>query len=452
MTKLVFNHNWHALPTASLSLIPVQIYGIDGASRGDIATIGSPKPLTDQIKRLGVKVQTAEFDFLTLALAVTAADTFVDRKFSANGWAREFDIHIPLANKMVWEPHIREFEKALHFLSGDIWHFTLLNGGMQPFEPYDGKGRRKMIDIEGLDSVCLFSGGLDSTIGAIDLLDRNVSPLLVSHAYNGDREHQNKLSTKLSQKVSNFQLNAVPKRSRFMIDNKVNTDITMRTRSLNFLAFATVGAAVIAKRNKLNKVPLYVPENGFISLNAPLASRRLGTLSTKTTHPYFLGKIQNIFDGVGINVEIKNPYQFKTKGEMIAECTDKDKLADMVSDTVSCSHWKRNRKLKEKKQCGTCVPCLIRRASLLKGQLTESSSYKQVDLVQHATFGKNKDDLFAVMEAVTRSKVKTTNIGAWLADSGPLGNDEKLRVLYKQVFLNGLNELDKLLKYEGLIA
>ena len=423
MTKLVFNHDWKALPQATTELIPVQIYGIDGAARGDIATIGSPRPLVDQIKRLGVKIPVAEFD-----------------------------LQIPLANPVSWQPYIAEFEKALHFLSGDIWRFTLLDGGLHPFEPFDGKRRRKMIAVDDLDSVCLFSGGLDSTIGAIDLFEKNVKPLLVSHAYSGDREHQNILSKTLKHQVSNFQLNAVPKRSRFMIDNKISTDITMRARSLNFLAFAAVGAAAIAKRNGLGKVPLYVPENGFISLNVPLAPRRLGTLSTKTTHPYFLGKIQEIFDGVGIGVSIENPYQFKTKGEMITECSNAAKLEKMVSDTVSCSHWKRNRRLKNKKQCGTCVPCLIRRASLLRGALTESSSYKEVDLARHAKFGKNRDDIFAVIEAITKSKNSKTNFSAWLSDSGPLGRDQKLREQYKQVFLSGLKELEDLLKTEEAIT
>lgn len=139
-------------------------------------------------------------------------------------------------------------------------------------------------------------------------------------------------------------------------------DITMRTRSLNFLAFAAVGADAVMKANNKNNISIYVPENGFISLNAPLTNRRIGSLSTRTTHPYFIEMIQSIFDNVGFKMKFTNPYQFKTKGQMVSECKDKNILADIVDSTVSCSHWKRKHQ-----QCGYCVPCMIRRASLLRG-------------------------------------------------------------------------------------
>ena len=120
----------------------------------------------------------------------------------------------------------------------------------------------------------------------------------------------------------------------------------------------------IAQTNGQENVKLFVPENGFISLNAPLTPRRIGSLSTRTTHPYFFELMQSIFDSVGIRTSIVNPYQFKTKGEMLIECKNQGLLRDIVSHTVSCSKWKR-----EKQQCGKCVPCIIRRASLLAASI-----------------------------------------------------------------------------------
>ena len=76
MTELVFHHDWHQLPIANDSLIPVQLYGIDGKhSRSDIGVIGNP--IIDKIQRLGVQISNKAIDFLSIALAVTAADTFV---------------------------------------------------------------------------------------------------------------------------------------------------------------------------------------------------------------------------------------------------------------------------------------------------------------------------------------------------------------------------------------
>ena len=49
------------------------------------------------------------------------------------------------------------------------------------------------------------------------------------------------------------------------------------------------------------KLDIYVPENGFISINTPLTRRRIGSLSTRTTHPYFINSLQLIFNKLNTN-------------------------------------------------------------------------------------------------------------------------------------------------------
>ncbi|MDR2399479.1 MAG: 7-cyano-7-deazaguanine synthase [Endomicrobium sp.] len=119
------------------------------------------------------------------------------------------------------------------------------------------------------------------------------------------------------------------------------------------------------------EIDFIMPENGFISLNAPLTIRHTGSLSTRTTHNHFINSIQEILNEVEIPVHIRNPYKFKTKGEMVLECKNQKLLKNIVNNTVSCSHWKR-----QNQQCGTCVPCIIRRASLFKGQMKETVDYQ----------------------------------------------------------------------------
>ena len=119
MTELVFHHDWHQLPIANDSLIPVQLYGIDGKhSRSDIGVIGNP--IIDKIQRLGVQISNKAIDFLSIALAVTAADTFVLRSESADGWTRQLSLTIPLCEPENWIHLKEDLERALHFLSGDI--------------------------------------------------------------------------------------------------------------------------------------------------------------------------------------------------------------------------------------------------------------------------------------------------------------------------------------------
>jgi hypothetical protein len=306
VTQLVLHHNHHLLPPAKEDLLPVQLYGLSGQSRGDISIIGNS--VIDKVKRLGVRIPSQIMDFLTIALAVTAADAFVRRVDAGDGWTRRFTLQLPLHEPDRWLPLKKDLERALHFLSGDMWDFEFQEGGYPPPVPYGRRDRFQLVRLRGLDCVSLFSGGLDSAIGAIDMLAQGRAPLLVSHAYKGDKTHQDQIALALKGRYSRFEINADP--HLYMGE----MDITMRTRSFNFLAFATIGACAVQAVSQHKKIDLFVPENGFISLNAPLTPRRIGTLSTRTTHPHFIESIQGVFDAMDIPCRIINPYQFKTKG------------------------------------------------------------------------------------------------------------------------------------------
>lgn len=435
MTKLVFHHDPQLLPADDNDLLPVQLYGLGGDRRGDVSVIGNP--IIDRIKRLGIELPVQVMDFLTISLAVTSADTFVRREDSDDGWAREFSIKLPLNDPDRWDAIKKELQSALHFLSGDIWSFDFEKGGYPPPAPYLAKNRYKLLNLKDLDCVCLFSGGLDSAIGVVDLIEENRKPLLISHGYTFDQGQQDKVASYLNGKFERLVLNADP-------HSAVGPhDVTMRTRSFNFLAFGVVGAYAVQEVNQLNYVDFFVPENGFISLNAPLTNRRVGSLSTRTTHPHFLEAIQKIFDYVGINCKIKNPYQFKTKGEMVKACKNPKALRNAVSDSVSCSHWKRP----PHKQCGVCVPCIIRRASLHAGAVSETTDYQFNNVADVYNFDDRRDDLIALSIALATKS--TRKIGAWISNGGPLpGSDYKE---FQKVFINGLDEVEAFLNAEGAL-
>lgn len=432
VTKLVFHHKHQFLPPSNEGLIPVQLYGLSGQSRGDISIIGNP--VIDKVKRLGVPISSQVMDFLTIALAVTAADTFVRRSETEDGWTRQISIQLPLHDPTRWISLKKDLERTLHFLSGDMWDFEFQENGYPPPKPYRHRDGFHLLRLRGLDSVCLFSGGLDSAIGAIDLLTQGRAPLLLSHAYKGDKTHQDLIALELTGRYSRFEVNADP----HLYNGE--TDITMRTRSLNFLAFAAVGAAAVQAVSQQEEVDLFVPENGFISLNAPLTTRRIGTLSTRTTHPHFIDSIQRIFEAAEIPCRIINPYQFKTKGQMTAECQNRKLLVDIVPSTVSCSHWKRSNQ-----QCGICVPCIIRRAALYAGGIKENTKYTFDSVLDVLSEIDRRDDLLALRIAVTQKT--TRKLGAWIAESGPLPT--LVFRDFQRVFLDGLNEVEAFLKAEG---
>ena len=111
---------------------------------------------------------------------------------------------------------------------------------------------------------------------------------------------------------------------------------------------------------------LKVPENGLIALNVPLDRLRLGALSTRTTHPFYIARWNEMLAALGIAGRIENPYWDKTKGEMVAGCVNPSLLAKLAPSSLSCSSPSKGRWTKQPQgHCGFCLPCLIRRASLL---------------------------------------------------------------------------------------
>ena len=208
-------------------------------------------------------------------------------------------LSIPLNDPSPWIDVSKRLENILGFLTGDQWSLSFQEGGMAPPTPKTSdKAKAKKKELQTLNCVSLFSGGLDSAVGAIDLVnsDNCHKPLLVSHAYKGDATKQASVEYVLHRKgYSRFALNADP---HLVVGKGKNTDITMRGRSFNFIAMALVGLSALQNLGcSANKI--FIPENGYISLNPPLTRRRVGSLSTRTTHPYYLSKLQQILIDVG---------------------------------------------------------------------------------------------------------------------------------------------------------
>ena len=210
-----------------------------------------------------------------------------------------------------------------------------------------------------------------------------------------------------------------------------------------FFAYGVLLATSLKRYQAGETVPLYVCENGFISINPPLTPGRLGSLSTRTTHPVYLGLLQRLLDRAGLRVKIQNPYQFMTKGEMLAQCADQKLLRKFASMSTSCGRYARN----AYNHCGRCVPCLIRRASFLRWKNKDATGYVFDDLSKddrnHARF----DDVRAAAMAI--EAVRAGGIDAWIGSSldSPLIEDT---APYLGTVDRGLKELKKLLARAGV--
>lgn len=406
--------------------LEVILYGL--ADRKDRAGVGGS--IRSVISRLKLKPAPRAWDFLTIALSVIAADTGASRSKSPDGWTRELDVSIAVADALFWSSERELLTNALQFLTTDIWRLQFLEGGILPVGPNPPT-------LPAEDCVALLSGGLDSLVGVIDLTARHkLKPYVVSQVAQGDKQKQSYFANKIGGGLSHLQLNHV---AHFPFVS----ERSQRARSMIFFAYGVLLATSLKRYQAGETVPLYVCENGFISINPPLTPGRLGSLSTRTTHPVYLGLLQRLLDRAGLRVKMQNPYQFMTKGEMLAQCADQKLLRKLASDSTSCGRYARN----AYNHCGRCVPCLIRRAAFLKWKKKDDTGYVFDDLSKddknHARF----DDVRAAAMAI--EAVRTGGIEGWIGSSldSPLIDDT---APYIKTVDRGLKELKKLLARAGV--
>jgi 7-cyano-7-deazaguanine synthase in queuosine biosynthesis len=300
-------------------------------------------------------------DLLRLAVAVYAADLRVPRKRTEDRWTRDLMLYLPVSTVALWSKAAPTLTRLLDFLSGDRWDVQ--------FRQLDGEPVKAAMAPDAVGAVCLFSGGLDSLVGAIDLLAGGGRVALVSHHGLGDgaKSIQQRVVAALDKEFDG-QIVHVP---FFVHPDRGNTDEgenTMRARSLLFMA---VGIAVASVMD--TKPTLTIPENGLISLNVPLTGARSGSLSTRTTHPYYISLFRELLATLKIAVPLSLPYRHRTKGEMLAQVKHKAALAATVPLTMSCSHPTVGRYAGKSpgNHCGYCVPCIIRFASLKAAKLKD---------------------------------------------------------------------------------
>ncbi|CAN7682496.1 hypothetical protein LJR030_003082 [Rhizobium sp. LjRoot30] len=342
---------------------------------------GIGRALAD-LSRLGVFPSEMGVDVLVLAAHVHAADTRVSRDSeSQDGWTRELRLIVPVSDPDRWRTAALTFERLLNFLTGDHWSlgFRARPGRFARVAPTPPA---RLIGPQ-FDDLALFSGGLDSLIGAIDALEAGRTPLLISHA--GEGATSDAQGTIFDALKAHYRGRSFERLRLWMAfpDGFIRGSAGENTtRGRSFLFFAL---GVFAGTGLERAFTLKVPENGLIAVNVPLDPLRLGALSTRTTHPFYIARWNDALGTLGISGRIENPYWDRTKGEMAEECANPALLRRLTPASLSCASKGRWQGLGTQ-HCGYCLPCLIRRASLLKGFRPDRDPtiYTVPDLAAHA--------------------------------------------------------------------
>jgi len=349
-------------------------------------------------------------DFLVLACVCYGIDKSYPRDNTRDFWTRDIQVELPVSDPGKWNEAREDISKALGFLSGDEWSFTFSKITVSPYQELEKpvkKTNSMNIRFTDPDIVCLFSGGLDSLTGGIDLLHNNPGKKIL---FLGHRDApcptQSPTFSQIEKKYTG-QVDLLQVRVSLVRKKGSRKENTLRSRSLLFL-----GLAIYAARSVGENTPVYAPENGFIALNVPLTPSRAGSCSTRTMHPYYLNCLRAALAKVDILNPIINPFESKTKGEILKECSDSQLLKLLYDKSQSCSHPTRRGRKEAKGRwvnisslnCGYCVPCMIRRAAIYGAGLHDDGQEYGFDVLEKPQQDFVKSDYIAMRDFLSRKK------------------------------------------------
>jgi 7-cyano-7-deazaguanine synthase in queuosine biosynthesis len=340
-----------------------------GAGAGMLRSTLSP-----DLVELGT-VPTSAIDLSRIATAAYLADQLQAR--SSVTFSRSLDLVVHLLDPAPWtDAVLDECANLLTALTGDRWSFEVR-------QDQSDSRRESHVEQPRAARVALLSGGLDSLAGAV-LTSAEDDVVYVGHWDNTIvKGAQDRIASWFA--AAGRPIQYVQLRHQLTPDKRENS---YRSRALLFVALATAlasarGATVVE-----------VPENGYTSLNPPLAPERGGALSTRSTHPDTLARMSRIMAAIGLGVTVVNPHQAQTKGELVAQAAAQSPgdFADGAALTLSCGkfdglYYKGG---DVNKNCGLCVPCLVRRASLIAAGADDRAAYLCDTLV-----GPSRDKLIA---------------------------------------------------------
>lgn len=361
MTKLALTLDPSVMPTGE-----DVVFLWDGS-----ATDSFKSQLKPSLESLGT-VPVLNADFLRVALAVFASDRSVRRNSKGQGWSRELDVSIPVSDPKLWAANTKDLVEILNYLTGDHWtlRFTEMPAITVPTSLIADKSER----------VVLVSGGADSGSGAIYSahgLAGDGTHTLVSHASSAATRRpqvylHGELEKLFPRKQAAHHQVFIGRKKNFNGTNYAN-EPSSRSRSLLFLA---LGLSVAAQSG----APLWIPENGFASLNPPLGPERIGSLSTRTTQPWFLWRVSEFLQAIGAHGTIVNPFQLMTKGEMFKQVVSilgAEQASSYLSSTNSCAHTDQHYQggVPSGTHCGVCFGCILRRSSFKAAGVKDQTRY-----------------------------------------------------------------------------
>jgi 7-cyano-7-deazaguanine synthase in queuosine biosynthesis len=378
--------------------------------KGQRVTIGLPAFVQDLLH-----LPPRMLDLLEIAAYVFSADRLTSRgpkdSVEYHAWSRTIAMGIKVRDARFWNR--REVKAALAdalvFLTGDAsWSFSFQSGHRtDPTSLFDVPGFDPPAQT-GDSKVALFSGGIDSLVGALQLLESTQSKIVLV-------SHQSQPSTIKTQRtlVDALKRHFPGRCSHYAFEchlsHKRAAEETQRTRS--FLYCSIAFAIAITYRQDV----FYVFENGVTSINLYRREDLVNARASRTTHPQTIKKLAGLFSLIsGEHFNIELPLLWNTKQEVVARLLGSTH-PELLSSSVSCTRTFKN--LGAATHCGECFQCLDRRLAVhgAKAEDYDHFGLYAHDIIKSPTA--NRETITTTVDYVRQaSSLSKLNVDAFMAE------------------------------------
>jgi len=292
------------------------------------------------------------------ALTVVAAVEYMDRTVSRSGlsWARHLELEIPVYEAAKWrESSVRAaLVNALVFLTGDDWRINFSRRKGVPVEkpqvnlPFPSETRSILAYSDGMDSRAVAGLADDSSPG------RLLRVKVGSKAFAGDKHNGIPVP-----------FTGIPYQLNFEGRTKESTS---RSRGFKFAMFAGIAAYLT------DAAEVVVPESGQ-GVFGPAMVPVMHGYADYRNHPGFASLVSHLLDRLlGHSVTFSFPRLWNTKAETLSAYAKLTGNSEW-SQTRSC--WQDSRWCSvngERRQCGICAACMLRRMSVFAAGLAEPNT------------------------------------------------------------------------------
>ncbi|SMC67938.1 PD-(D/E)XK nuclease domain-containing protein [Pedobacter africanus] len=323
-------------------------------------------------------------DLLEIAGYVYAADRMIGRgannSLEYHSWSRQLNFIIRVRDVSFWSnPEItKRLSDALTFVSGDQgYSFIFKDGGADI-------GQKSLYDHEAIQLqkrensiIGLFSGGLDSLAGALEILtttDKNL--ILVSHRSNTTGV------SKIQKGIHRLLETDFPGRIQYFafycnLHGERAVEETQRTRIFLYTAIAYSLSTLASEKE------IHVFENGVTSLNFSKRADLVNARASRTTHPQTLKLLENFYSAVGEEQRpIVHPFLYNTKTDIFNKIKAAGKV-NYINSTISCTKtflsFENN---SQATHCGGCSQCVDRRLAAFASDLQDFDAIYDIDIAK----------------------------------------------------------------------